>query len=314
MPLRRHLLLGLPLLALGARGPAAAQPAAPASTLLERVQALGHRSHGEGRVVAWYPADQRERAEALRALIADAAGFFQQQLGIEGELHLAVLTREQWERVITHQPYGIPGVAGRPPVVFMPAGDDGLAAEDALALRPRVAPATLKALADAGFDHDSAARRYVDLVGLHELGHVYSRRYGLWANCRWLDELLATFFAYAYLRERRPALAALWEGVLQAYVDAVQPAHRTLDDFDRLYFGVGAQNYVWYQAQFQRMVRVAYEARGVAFLRDLRPHFGTPSPVPMAPERILSRLDPVLPGFRAWAAELERPAGTPATR
>ncbi len=316
MPMHRRLLLTAALLGLAPRlglaqapapGPSPAPPSPPG--LLERVQALGLEQHAAGRVTAWYPAGLRSRAETLRALIDDAAGYFRRQLGIEGELHLAVLTREQWDRVIDGQPYGIPGVAGRPPVVFMPAGDDGLAAEDALALRPLVAPATLEALADAGFDYETASRRYVDLVGLHELGHAYARRFGLWANCRWLDELVATFFAYAYLREQRPALARLWDGVLQAYVDAVVPAHRTLEDFDRLYFGVGARNYVWYQAQFQRKVRQAYEARGIAFLRELQAHFGTPSPVVLAPERILARLDPVMPGFRAWAASLAGPGG-----
>ncbi|MBX3638634.1 MAG: hypothetical protein KF683_24955 [Rubrivivax sp.] len=311
MALHRRLLLGLPLLALAppAAVAQATAPAPPAPSLLERVQALGLDQRAAGRVTAWYPAGLRERAESLRALIDDAAGYFHQQLGIDAELHLAVLTREQWGRVISGQPYGIPGVAGRPPVVFMPAGDDGLAAEDALALRPHVAAATLKALADAGFDYETASRRYVDLVGLHELGHAYAQRFALWANCRWLDELVATFFAYAYLRERHPRLAALWDGVLQAYVDAVEPAHRTLADFDRLYFGVGARNYVWYQAQFQRMVRQAYEARGVAFLRDLQAHFNTPSPVALAPERILARLDPVMPGFRMWAASMAGAGG-----
>lgn len=67
--------------------------------------------------------------------------FDREGLGLETPLHLAVLARPQWEALIGWQPYGIPGVAGRPPVIFMPAGDDGLAAEDALGLRDRVTPA-----------------------------------------------------------------------------------------------------------------------------------------------------------------------------
>ncbi len=314
MPLRRRALLSAPLwpgLVLAQAGtglPAApaASPAAPPPELLDRVRTLGLRSAHMGRLTAWFPPALQARAEALGGLVGDAAAFFHEQLAIDGQLHLAVLSREHWAALIPWQPYGIPGVAGRPPVVFMPAGDDGLAAEDALALQPRVAPSTLQALAAAGFGYESASRRYVDLVGLHELGHAYARRYGIWANCRWLDELVATYFAYAYLRPRRPALAALWDGVLQAYVDAVRPTHRSLEDFDRLYFGVGAQNYVWYQAQFQRRVREVHEARGIDFLVDLRMRFGTPSPAALPPERILARLEAVLPGFVAWAEGLGR--------
>lgn len=50
----------------------------------------------------------------------------------------------------------------------------------------------------------------------------------------------------------------MWDGILGAYRDAVRPKHTTLADFDRLYFGVGARNYIWYQARFQQMVRTAF--------------------------------------------------------
>lgn len=247
--------------------PAASAPAS--ATLLDRVRALGlHHAADDARLPTWHPEGLDARAAALRALVADAMTHYRAALGIADDpaapLQLAVLTRAQWAQVIRHQPYGIPGVAGRPPVIFMPAGDDGLAADDALALlrdEGRVAAATLRALADAGFDAETAARRHVDLVGLHELGHVYAQRFGIHAPARWLDELAASYFAYAYLRAHRPALARLWDGVLQAYLDAVQPAHRSLADFDRLYFGVGAQ---------LRVVPGAVPAHGARGLRRAR--------------------------------------------
>lgn len=330
MPLSRRLLLSAPLWsavfptlgsvpgsALGstqAATPAAAPgstppgspPAAPAPDLLDRLRALGLRAAHAGRLTLWFTAALQARAESLAAPIDDAAAYFDDRLGIAGQLHLAVLTREHWGALIPGQPYGITGVAGRPPVLFMPAGDDGLTAEDTLALQARVAPATLQALTAAGNGDATAARRYVDLTGLHALGQASARRYGIQANSRWFDAWVASYFAYAYLRERRPALAALWDGVLQARVDAVRPAHTSLADFDQLGFDVGAQNYVWYQAQFQRRARQVFGARGIDFLVDLRMRFGTPSPVALTPERLLPRLEAVLPGFKAWADSLAR--------
>jgi hypothetical protein len=314
---RRTLLIAAGLAAAGPRR-VRAQPAPAASTapsppasgpaprppLLERLQALGLVA-SPGRLPTWHPAEAGARATALRELIEEAMAYFDAELGVQAPLNLAVLSRSQWESLGLGQPYGIPGVAGQPPVIFMPATDDGLAAEDALSLKDRVAPATRQRLAAANGSYEAAARRYVDAVGLHELGHVYQRRLGIRANCLWLDELLATYFAYAFMRERRPLLAALWDDILQAYTEAVQPAHRNLADFDRLYFGVGAQNYVWYQAQFQRLVRAGFEARGLALLRDLRSAFATPVASPLAPDVILQRLEPHLPGARAWAAALQ---------
>lgn len=314
MPVLRFVMLLLLLSALPGVGQA--QPAAPvaqtppstaAPGLLDRVRGLG-LSLSPGPVQTWHPPELTARATALRALIEDAAAYFRDTLGVEAELHLAVLTREQWQAVIRGQPYGIPGVAGRPPVIFMPATDDGLATTDALALKDRVAPSTLRRLADAGFSYEAAAARYVDLVGLHELGHVFTHQYGIRPDSRWLDELLATYFAYAYLRARRPDLVPLWEGVLQAYVDAVRPAHRSLADFDRLYFGVGAQNYVWYQAQFQVLVTRVYAARGLDLLRELRGAFAATSSVTPGAPLIVQRLEPLMPGIREWADALDSSA------
>ena len=39
----------------------------------------------------------------------------------------------------------------------------------------------------------------------------------------WLNELLATYVAHAFLERRHPELATLWRGILRGYVDAVTP-------------------------------------------------------------------------------------------
>ena len=52
------------------------------------------------------------------------------------------------------------------------------------------------------------------MIRLRERGHVYTRRFGLALPNLWLDELLATLFAHAFIVARRPALAVLFGGVL----------------------------------------------------------------------------------------------------
>jgi len=287
--------------------PASAAAPRPAP-LLEGVRALGLPT-SSGRITAHHAVGADEKALRLRQTVEAAMDFYRERLGVELPLHMAVLNRAQWGVLVPWQPYGIPGVAGQPPVIFMPAGDDGLAAEDALALKGRAKPDTQALLARSGLSFDEAARRYVDLVGLHELGHAMTRALGIRVPSRWLDEWLATYFAYAFLRERQPLQAHVWDGILQTYLDAVQPAHTTLADFDRLYFGVGANNYVWYQAQFQRRVAQAYEAHGLALVAVLREVLSAPTaegaPALLSPATLIERLEPRLPGFRAWAAGFE---------
>lgn len=314
----------LVVLFLVSAGPGFAQtPPAPPGTLdndprdlLKSIQALGLAS-STNLITVYYAPEHEAKALRLRALVEQAMAFYDRSLGVRGELHLAVLTRPQWEKVITAQPYGIPGVAGEPPVAFLPATDDGLAATDALSIRAGVSPETVRLIEAASGSYEDASRRYVDLVGLHELGHTYTNRFGIRVPSRWAGEMLATYFAYAHLRAHEPKQAEVWDGILRAYRDAVRPKHTTLADFERLYFGVGAQNYIWYQGQFQQMVRRVYEAQGLDFLRAVREAFPAGETGTLTPEETLRRFEKIYPGFEAWAMALApaapQPPATPMT-
>lgn len=56
---------------------------------------------------------------------------------------------------------------------------------------------------------------------------------------------------------------ACWETFPAAVVAAGHNrlAHHTLEDFERLYVGVGPVNYGWYQCQLQRMPLIASSAK-----------------------------------------------------
>ncbi|MDO9094685.1 MAG: hypothetical protein Q7U99_18855 [Rubrivivax sp.] len=272
-------------------------------SLLEKVRAASLACMDDGLPV-FFPVGSESRAREVRALMAEATAYLDRRLGVKADVTLAVLDRARWEALITWQPYGIPGVAGRPPVVFMPATDDGAATQDALAIEARVDPRVKHDLGKVGLTYEEAARRYVDLVALHELGHVYINRLGIWPNSRWLNELLATYVGYAYMRERRPESAALWTAMLNAYLSAIRPERSSLAEFDQKYFGVGPQMYVWYQAQFQQLVQRVYDIHGLAVLNAMREAFSTPSSEPLEPAAIANRLKPFFPGLADWMREV----------
>ena len=51
--------------------------------------------------------------------------------------------------------------------------------------------------------------------------------------------------------------------------------HRSLDDFERLYVGVGPENYVWYQFRLAVAAGEIYDAAGADALRRLYRTFAT---------------------------------------
>jgi len=294
-------LLALALVVTPALAPA--QEGKPPTELLARVRGLGLASATD-RITVYYPRAHEAKALRLRTVVQEAMRFFTDSLGVAPDLTLAVVERHQWEQLGLGQPYGIPGVDGNPPVAFVPATDDGLAATDALSIEAGISDTARSLVAAAGMDWPTASRRYVDLVALHEMGHAFAEAYGISVPSKWFGEFLATYFAYTYLVAAQPADARLWSGVLQGYRDAVRPEYRTLEEFERLYFGVGAQNYVWYQARFQQQVAMVHARYGVAFLRAARAAFPPGGAPVQGVEALVRRLERVAPGFASWAEGL----------
>jgi hypothetical protein len=112
---------------------------------------------------------------------------------------------------------------------------------------------------------------FFDLLAVHELGHLFQ----LQAQCQfprlWLTELFCNICLHAYVvaveAERLPALETFPQMV--ANLGVAELRYRNLDDFERLYTDVGAQNYGWYQCRFHVAAKHIYEAGGVEALQRL---------------------------------------------
>jgi len=169
-------------------------PAPPPADLLQRVRALGLPSSTD-RLTVYFNRGHEAKAVRIRTLVQEARQFFADSLGLSPELAIAVLERSTWDRLITWQPYGIPGVQGTPPVAFLPATDDNLAANDALSLEAAISDTARRLITASGRTWTEASKRYVDLVGLHELGHAFAAAYGIDVPSKWFNEWLATYFS-----------------------------------------------------------------------------------------------------------------------
>lgn len=283
---------------LRAQTPAAAPPAQPSP--LEQVLALRLDSLA-GPLPVYHGAGQRAHAAEVQAILRQGARFFADSLRLETPVRVALLGKPEWERV-SRIPYGVPYVQGG--VVFLPATPDGAIAEDFLRLEAGASEAARARVAATGWSFADNARRMTDLIGYHELGHGYTTRYGIRPHARWFNELLASYFAFAFLERTSPRLALAWEAMLRAKLEGPAPAHTSLDDFERLYIGVGPENYNWYQAALGVRAAELFRAEGLGFLARVRERFPAGPGEPLPSAAVLERLEEIRPGFRAWGANI----------
>jgi hypothetical protein len=298
-------ILALPLTAQDASGPNPPPVTSWSPTeALERMQELGIvRTPGE--VPVHVSAGYEARGAELGELLAAAVRFYEGALGVRPPVELAVLGEADWART-TPIPYGFPHpFMGRPNVVFLGAAFSNNAAVEDLRSRAGYASAEdHEKVRTAGLTWDEASGRLLDLVGFHELGHVYTRALGIRTHQRWFSEMLATYIGYAFVRSERPELALVWEGVLASLPASPRPDHTSLADFERLYLEVGIPNYQWYQGAFQVRVAEVYDAQGTDFVHRVREALPADTDERLSTDDLLARLERIQPGFHAWADRL----------
>jgi hypothetical protein len=272
---------------------------------LEKVQNLKTPSL-KNKITVYYSPGYKKRAKEIQPLIEDAMRFYEQKLNLKVDLSVAVLEKAQWQQV-TPIPYGLPWVSDAPHVAFLPATADGVVVSDTLKSKEFFTPAMLQKIKSSGFSFEQAAEKTVDLIGLHELGHTYSQQIGIISPRpnKWFNEFMASYFAYACLREKRPKLATLFH-TMTADMAAVTPKqkHTTLDDFERLYVEVGPANYGWYQGKFFERVAQVYEAKGLSFIEEVRKAFPGDEKETLTIDVVLERSEKIAPGFISWSKDL----------
>ena len=136
-----------------------------------------------GEVKTYYSENYSERAAYLQNFLEVANHFLSQQeiLGVELDLGLAVLDREDWARW-TRMPYGMAHIQlGESPAAIMPATKDNMLVSGALETKDQVSEEIIQRLEEIGFSYEDAALvMFMDLLGVHEIGHIYSEAYETW--------------------------------------------------------------------------------------------------------------------------------------
>src|SRR5262249_46015372 len=117
----------------------------------------------------------------------------------------------------------------------------------------------------------------------------------------------ANYFANAFLKEKHPKLANLMLAMATGvYIEGQKnPQHTSLEDFERLYAGVGVDNFAWYQCKFWQKGAQIYDAKKLTFLADVKRMFPLDEKGAVTPEVALERLEKISPGITAWATSLK---------
>lgn len=276
----------------GASSSAAAQDQSP----IETVRALRLDSADVDGIRVHYVSQDRQHALRLAALCGEAVSYFMGEFGTTFSPQLAVLRPDHWfvpYAGAEGEPYGIPW--GWIPDLLI------------------VVPASLEeGVLITGSNHSDDLRR-VQFVMLHEFGHLASKQFlhpssgQPYSSVRWFDELLATYFAYAFVRVSDPGWARTAQEEWQREVASFTPPVVSLDwsHFRELPPVEFARTYAWYQNLLNLQAAALYEEHGLDFLRRVRDQLDWQDAANWTTDGIMPILDSIAPGFQAWASALE---------
>jgi hypothetical protein len=187
-------------------------------------------------------------------------------------LRLLLLSPEDWAEHAAFPLYGMPHYAGEDTIVVgdEPAGFwQGVVemVDDVLTQHQR---AEVEAVYGTVYDRPDMSA-LADLIAVHELGHLFHAQVPFAFPRLWLMELFANFCVHAYLADREPERLPLWTTLpgLVTALPAKRVRHRSLETFERLYVGVGPENYSWYQFKLAVGAGTIYDAAGAGALRRL---------------------------------------------
>lgn len=267
-----------------------------------------------GDVDLYYSSCCRERAIDVQNLLEDYLRFYQDRLGIHVHFAVAVLDKNDWSRVDAQNPnhaggpYGMTHWVGPPYVAFVPADDGGVITQNLLADRLHETAESRALLASVKMTFNDAASRFILHPALHELGHRLLREYGIQVESQpstaWFFEVLASYFAYAYEKERRPELATIVEAV--AAMSSPPAIYTSPSDFPKtlpLMAAGDSSNFIWYQHQFEGHIVDVYARQGLDFLPKVKAAFsGRKGEI--SPLDLMTSLEQASPGFAAWSSHL----------
>jgi hypothetical protein len=276
----------------------------PPQSRIARVEAL-KAPVIDGRIRTYYSAGREIRARELQALMTAQKDYYRDALGVEVDLALAVFDPKDWAAAEPRLPFGIPSVSASPHVALMPArwADSKLGFFPQATTAPPELTARVRA---AGLDWTRTLELGADGIIGHEFGHTLVGAYGIRAPNHWVNELLATYAGYAFMKAKRPDQAFAFD-VFNGLGLKAAHRHSSLPDYHAKYMEIlttDPGSVQWYQAQFLERVKAVHAVQGVDFLRRAKAAFPVGQPK-LSEAEVMARLEALHPGWTEWAEAME---------
>ena len=255
----------------------------------------------------YYSRGAKTRAERLSTIAAHSVDFIQEFFTAEIQTELLVLNEEDMTPR-NKIPYGL--ISGLKNFVWYPICEEDNPIYQAMMPYYENSPFSLRQilaelLPDSEVPFLTACVIWWDTCLAHELFHNYSRADGVQIGLHWLNELFGDYINYAYLRRYAHLYPAelkvseiLFELIYQG--GRLLARHTSLEDFEKLYIGVGTANYCWYHGWFNMGVFELYELFGEHFISQVIALYKSESGFDATGDALATRLEDVCPGFRDW--------------
>jgi hypothetical protein len=251
--------------------------------------------HLDEPVSVYFRPEARERALRLAAAIHEAEVFFGDSLDVQLLPTLAVLSESDWSQ-ISNKPYGSPYVGMSARLIHMPEKSDGFLPEHYLAVAEECLALSGSVSLGEAEELRAAARRVVDLVLFHEIGHAYAASLRIDSQPLWFAEFIATYIGYSYLYRSRPADARAWNLLMSCRATGSRPPIPTLAEFAEAPVDL---SFLWFQAEFARYVAEIYPVAGLDLVRQTQAFYRRG--VFPSTKELVQYLDGSFSGFRKWA-------------
>ncbi len=204
----------------------------------------------KGEPVTYYSTGFEVRAKAIQQLISNCILFYETKFPDKKfNVRLYLLNKSDWEKPPFDEPYGMPFYNRRNIIMVVAAEKNALR--------------RLTGLPDDPVKSDSILSTF-DYQPIHELGHYFFFTLNNLYKEKWLNEFLATYFLICFIKEKN--LVPELEDELKA---GYSVAHKTLDDFQKLYGGVGPVNYHWYQCKFAQLGYKLYPQLKIGLIKNV---------------------------------------------
>ncbi len=202
----------------------------------------------DGKPKTFCSLDAVVRSKVLQGLIHNCIDFYEPLFpGNKFDVRVYILNKSDWGRAPFESPYGMPFYSDRNEIMVIAAEKNALRRLSGLPDDPEKSDSILSSL---------------DYQPLHELGHYFFFTLNKVNKEKWLNEFLATYFLICYLKSKN------LEPNLEEEMKADYPVtHRTLEDFQKFYGGVGPRNYGWYQVKFAKLGFKLYPEFKVELIR-----------------------------------------------